>query len=134
MVIAETKRQMHETLEMKEEEIAQLRARIKEVTTKGEELKEQKEKSDKAGKKFCRLLVFTFKHEKAWSFCTPSSVVWNGYLRDALFPSVLRAASTRVITTFESVGLRAVSAINTNGVREEIAEGQLCFPVWRRKE
>uniref|UniRef100_A0A8D0HJ16 Golgin A4 n=1 Tax=Sphenodon punctatus TaxID=8508 RepID=A0A8D0HJ16_SPHPU len=29
MVIAETKRQMHETLEMKEEEVAQLRARIK---------------------------------------------------------------------------------------------------------
>uniref|UniRef100_A0A8C6YIU9 Uncharacterized protein n=1 Tax=Nothoprocta perdicaria TaxID=30464 RepID=A0A8C6YIU9_NOTPE len=49
MVIAETKRQMHETLEMKEEEIAQLRARIKQITTKGEELKEQKEKSEKAG-------------------------------------------------------------------------------------
>uniref|UniRef100_A0A8C6YJ42 Uncharacterized protein n=1 Tax=Nothoprocta perdicaria TaxID=30464 RepID=A0A8C6YJ42_NOTPE len=48
MVIAETKRQMHETLEMKEEEIAQLRARIKQITTKGEELKEQKEKSEKA--------------------------------------------------------------------------------------
>ncbi|XP_010011265.1 PREDICTED: golgin subfamily A member 4-like, partial [Nestor notabilis] len=48
MVIAETKRQMHETLELKEEEIAQLRARIKQMTTKGEELKEQKEKSEKA--------------------------------------------------------------------------------------
>ncbi|XP_009862865.1 PREDICTED: golgin subfamily A member 4-like, partial [Apaloderma vittatum] len=48
MVIAETKRQMHETLEMKEEEIAQLRTRIKQVTTKGEELKEQKEKSERA--------------------------------------------------------------------------------------
>uniref|UniRef100_A0A8D0EQV8 Uncharacterized protein n=1 Tax=Strix occidentalis caurina TaxID=311401 RepID=A0A8D0EQV8_STROC len=48
MVIAETKRQMHETLEMKEEEIAQLRARIKQITTKGEELKEQKEKSERA--------------------------------------------------------------------------------------
>lgn len=72
MVIAETKRQMHETLEMKEEEIAQLRARIKQITTKGEELKEQKEKSERAGKKFWGLLAFTFKHEKAsaWSFCT----------------------------------------------------------------
>ncbi|XP_053791723.1 golgin subfamily A member 4 isoform X3 [Vidua chalybeata] len=47
MVIAETKRQMHETLEMKEEEVAQLRARIKQITTKGEELKEQKEKSER---------------------------------------------------------------------------------------
>uniref|UniRef100_A0A2K6QLY9 Golgin A4 n=1 Tax=Rhinopithecus roxellana TaxID=61622 RepID=A0A2K6QLY9_RHIRO len=44
MVIAETKRQMHETLEMKEEEIAQLRSRIKQMTTQGEELREQKEK------------------------------------------------------------------------------------------
>lgn len=60
MVIAETKRQMHETLEMKEEEVAQLRARIKQITTKGEELKEQKEKSEKAGKKFWRLLAFTW--------------------------------------------------------------------------
>ncbi|XP_023587994.1 golgin subfamily A member 4 isoform X1 [Trichechus manatus latirostris] len=48
MVIAETKRQMHETLEMKEEEIAQLRARIKQMTTQGEELREQKEKSERA--------------------------------------------------------------------------------------
>ncbi|XP_006869221.1 PREDICTED: golgin subfamily A member 4 [Chrysochloris asiatica] len=48
MVIAETKRQMHETLEMKEEEIAQLRTRIKQMTTQGEELREQKEKSEKA--------------------------------------------------------------------------------------
>ncbi|NXD28907.1 GOGA4 protein, partial [Spelaeornis formosus] len=48
MVIAETKRQMHETLEIKEEEVAQLRARIKQITTKGEELKEQKEKSERA--------------------------------------------------------------------------------------
>lgn len=51
MVIAETKRQMHETLEMKEEEIAQLRSRIKQMTTQGEELREQKEKSERAGKK-----------------------------------------------------------------------------------
>uniref|UniRef100_A0A5F8GUW5 Golgin A4 n=1 Tax=Monodelphis domestica TaxID=13616 RepID=A0A5F8GUW5_MONDO len=48
MVIAETKRQMHETLEMKEEEIAQLRGRIKQMTTQGEELREQKEKCEKA--------------------------------------------------------------------------------------
>ncbi|KAF6099410.1 golgin A4 [Phyllostomus discolor] len=48
MVIAETKRQMHETLEMKEEEIAQLRGRIKQMTTQGEELREQKEKSERA--------------------------------------------------------------------------------------
>lgn len=48
MVIAETKRQMHETLEMKEEEIAQLRSRIKQMTTQGEELLEQKEKSERA--------------------------------------------------------------------------------------
>ncbi|XP_027715157.1 golgin subfamily A member 4 isoform X3 [Vombatus ursinus] len=48
MVIAETKRQMHETLEMKEGEIAQLRGRIKQMTTQGEELREQKEKCEKA--------------------------------------------------------------------------------------
>ncbi|XP_043832279.1 golgin subfamily A member 4 isoform X2 [Dromiciops gliroides] len=48
MVIAETKRQMHETLEMKEEEIAQLRSRIKQMTTQGEELREQNEKCEKA--------------------------------------------------------------------------------------
>ncbi|KAM5232393.1 golgin subfamily A member 4 isoform 3-T3 [Hipposideros larvatus] len=48
MVIAETKRQMHETLEMKEEEITQLRSRIKQITTQGEELREQKEKSERA--------------------------------------------------------------------------------------
>ncbi|KAM6449665.1 golgin subfamily A member 4 isoform 1-T1 [Liasis olivaceus] len=48
MVIAETKRQMHETLELKEEEIAQLRIHIKQVVLQSEELKEQKEKSEKA--------------------------------------------------------------------------------------
>uniref|UniRef100_A0A6J0UFZ6 Golgin subfamily A member 4 isoform X2 n=1 Tax=Pogona vitticeps TaxID=103695 RepID=A0A6J0UFZ6_9SAUR len=48
MVIAETKRQMHETLEMKEEEIVQLRAHIKQLAMQSEELKEQKEKSEKA--------------------------------------------------------------------------------------
>uniref|UniRef100_A0A4W5LA22 Golgin A4 n=1 Tax=Hucho hucho TaxID=62062 RepID=A0A4W5LA22_9TELE len=48
MVIAETKRQMHETLEMKEEEIAQLRSRSKMAVAQKEELQEQKEKSEKA--------------------------------------------------------------------------------------
>lgn len=78
MVIAETKRQMHETLEMKEEEVAQLRARIKQITTKGEELKEQKEKSERAGKNIPKLFAFTFVCQKAsvWSF---SIVVWNEY-------------------------------------------------------
>uniref|UniRef100_A0A8C6GHU9 Golgin A4 n=1 Tax=Mus spicilegus TaxID=10103 RepID=A0A8C6GHU9_MUSSI len=48
MVITETKRQMLETLELKEDEIAQLRSRIKQMTTQGEELREQKEKSERA--------------------------------------------------------------------------------------
>ncbi|KAM9558069.1 golgin subfamily A member 4-like [Salvelinus alpinus] len=48
MVIAETKRQMHETLEMKEEEIALLRSRSKMAVAQTEELQEQKEKSEKA--------------------------------------------------------------------------------------
>ncbi|XP_038628098.1 golgin subfamily A member 4 isoform X2 [Tachyglossus aculeatus] len=48
MIIAETKRQMHETLELKEEEIVQLRSRIKQITLQGEKLQEQKEKSEKA--------------------------------------------------------------------------------------
>ncbi|XP_045580777.1 golgin subfamily A member 4 isoform X3 [Salmo salar] len=48
MVIAETKRQMHETLEMKEEEIAQLRSRSKMAVAQTEELQDQKEKSEKA--------------------------------------------------------------------------------------
>lgn len=43
---------MHETLEMKEEEIAQLRAHIKQVVVQSEDIKEQKEKSEKAGKEF----------------------------------------------------------------------------------
>lgn len=49
MVIAETKRQMHETLEMKEDEIAQLRSRLQQTLTQKDELQEQKEKSEKAG-------------------------------------------------------------------------------------
>ncbi|XP_069776417.1 golgin subfamily A member 4 isoform X3 [Narcine bancroftii] len=48
MVIAETKRQMHETLEMKEEEISQLHARIQQFSGQREDLLEQKEKSDRA--------------------------------------------------------------------------------------
>ncbi|XP_078544395.1 golgin subfamily A member 4 isoform X1 [Lissotriton helveticus] len=48
MVIAETKRQMHETLEVKEEEVNQLRVRLKQLTTQCDELREQKEKSEKA--------------------------------------------------------------------------------------
>lgn len=49
MVIAETKRQMHETLEMKEEEVAQLRSRLHQATVQKEELQEQKEKAEKSG-------------------------------------------------------------------------------------
>lgn len=49
MVIAETKRQMHETLEMKEDEVAQLRSRLQQVTAQKEELQEQKEKAEKSG-------------------------------------------------------------------------------------
>ncbi|XP_075933332.1 golgin subfamily A member 4 isoform X4 [Anarhichas minor] len=48
MVIAETKRQMHETLEMKEEEVAQLRSRLQQTTVQKEELQEQKEKAEKS--------------------------------------------------------------------------------------
>lgn len=49
MVIAETKRQMHETLEIKEDEVAQLRLRLQQVTALKEELQEQKEKAEKSG-------------------------------------------------------------------------------------
>lgn len=49
MVIAETKRQMHETLEMKEEEIAQLRSRLQQAIAQKEEVQEQKEKAEKSG-------------------------------------------------------------------------------------
>ncbi|KAH0513170.1 Golgin subfamily A member 4, partial [Microtus ochrogaster] len=48
MVLTETQRQMQETLGLKEEEIAQLRSRLKQMTTQGEELREQKEKSERA--------------------------------------------------------------------------------------
>ncbi|XP_051233199.1 golgin subfamily A member 4 isoform X2 [Dicentrarchus labrax] len=48
MVIAETKRQMHETLEMKEEEVAQLRSRLQQATAQKEELQEQKERAEKS--------------------------------------------------------------------------------------
>uniref|UniRef100_A0A3B3HDP6 Uncharacterized protein n=1 Tax=Oryzias latipes TaxID=8090 RepID=A0A3B3HDP6_ORYLA len=49
MVIAETKRQMHETLEMKEDEIAQLRSRLQQVTAQKEEIQDQREKGEKSG-------------------------------------------------------------------------------------
>ncbi|GAB1294792.1 Golgin subfamily A member 4 [Apodemus speciosus] len=48
MVVTEAKRQMLETLELKEDEIAQLRSQIKQMATQGEELREQKEKSERA--------------------------------------------------------------------------------------
>ncbi|XP_077437286.1 golgin subfamily A member 4 isoform X2 [Vanacampus margaritifer] len=48
MVIAETKRQMHETLEIKEEEIAQLRSRLQLANTQNEELQDQKERAEKS--------------------------------------------------------------------------------------
>lgn len=54
-MIAETKRQMHETLEMKEDEIAQLRTKIQQITSQKEELQEQKEKNEKSGKMGTRL-------------------------------------------------------------------------------
>lgn len=41
---------MLETLELKEDEIAQLRSQIKQMAAQGEDLREQKEKSEKAGK------------------------------------------------------------------------------------
>lgn len=40
---------MHETLEMKEEEIAQLRSRLQQVTAQKEEIQEQREKAEKSG-------------------------------------------------------------------------------------
>ncbi|KAE8597208.1 hypothetical protein XENTR_v10016384 [Xenopus tropicalis] len=48
MMIAETKRQMHETLELKEEEVSQLRSRVKKLSSHCEELQQQKEKLEKA--------------------------------------------------------------------------------------
>lgn len=41
---------MHETLEMKEDEVAQLRSRLQQVTAQKEELQEQKEKAEKSGR------------------------------------------------------------------------------------
>lgn len=51
-MIAETKRQMHETLEMKEEEVAQLRSRLHLANTQNEELQDQKEKAEKSGERY----------------------------------------------------------------------------------
>ncbi|XP_069001042.1 golgin subfamily A member 4 isoform X1 [Embiotoca jacksoni] len=66
MVIAETKRQMHETLEMKEEEIAQLRSRLQQATAQREELQEQKEKAEKSAfEELERALVVTQRAEEA---------------------------------------------------------------------
>ncbi|XP_067092055.1 golgin subfamily A member 4 isoform X2 [Osmerus mordax] len=48
MVIAETKRQMHETLEMKEEEIAALRSRVQQATAQRDLLQEHREHSERA--------------------------------------------------------------------------------------
>lgn len=69
MVIAETKRQMHETLEMKEEEIAQLRSRLQQATAQKEELQEQKEKAEKSGEwnPLQKMLVRKKKH--FWICC-----------------------------------------------------------------
>lgn len=41
---------MHETLEMKEDEVAQLRSRLQQVTALKEEIQEQKEKAEKSGR------------------------------------------------------------------------------------
>lgn len=46
---------MHETLEMKEDEIAQLRSKLKQATAQKEELQEQKERADKSGE-WCKIL------------------------------------------------------------------------------
>ncbi|XP_041422059.1 golgin subfamily A member 4 isoform X2 [Xenopus laevis] len=48
MMIAEAKRQMHETLELKEEEISQLRLRVKKLNSQCEDLQQQKETFEKA--------------------------------------------------------------------------------------
>lgn len=40
---------MHETLEMKEDEIAQLRSRLQQVTAQKEEIQDQREKGEKSG-------------------------------------------------------------------------------------
>ncbi|XP_032823328.2 golgin subfamily A member 4 isoform X3 [Petromyzon marinus] len=48
MAIAETKRQMHATLEAKEEEVGLLRSRLQDVMSEREELAEQKERADRA--------------------------------------------------------------------------------------
>lgn len=47
---------MHETLEMKEDEIAQLRSRLQQATAQKEELQEQKEKAEKSGER-CKMLL-----------------------------------------------------------------------------
>lgn len=54
---------MHETLEMKEDEIAQLRSRLQQATTQKEELQEQKEKAEKSGE-WCESLLPRHKEKK----------------------------------------------------------------------
>lgn len=68
---------MHETLEMKEEEVAQLRSRVHQATAQKEELQEQKEKAEKSGKE-----------------STPVSVhvnVFCGYVYDVFYLYFLKA-------------------------------------------
>ncbi|XP_047208230.1 golgin subfamily A member 4 isoform X3 [Girardinichthys multiradiatus] len=66
MVIAETKWQMHETLEMKEEEIAQCRSRLQQAVAQKEELQEQKEKAEKSAfEELERALVVAQRAEEA---------------------------------------------------------------------
>lgn len=56
---------MHETLEMKEDEIAQLRSRLQQATTQKEELQEQKEKAEKSGE-LCGTLLHKLIHTKSF--------------------------------------------------------------------
>lgn len=86
MVIAETKRQMHETLEMKEEEIAQLRSRVQLATAQREELQEQKEKAEKSGEgKFISLPDVEEKNAflNMLLMCVVSSIFLFGSIRGA---------------------------------------------------
>ena len=116
MVIAETKWQMHETLEMKEEEIAQLRSRIQQVAAQRDQLQEQKEKSEKAGnlstQKHClNIPHYPLLHQMMWFLVatillllTQKYEVWinrlkmitlNGFRNTECFSLTLRAVSYR---------------------------------------
>lgn len=88
MVIAETKRQMHETLEMKEEEVAQLRSRLHLANTQNEELQDQKEKAEKSGERYLFLWKNkTKRKEKQTSF----SACYGKPCSDNLFMCLLFA-------------------------------------------